>query len=261
MPAWFSKVFRRTEGDEQGRALAAEPEPVWSEEADDAPPRRVIEAPVLMVEDETGGAAPAEIRIKARLGRAGDTCTLLVDRPVLEGHSFVCPDRDTAYAYAPLAAALFDLGDIDHVRIHHMTVTVWGERRDEAAWEAFAREAGRAIREHLSGGKAAILPEVMAEIPSEDEIRWTLERIIEQEINPGIAAHSGRITLNRVEGNTVYITMGGGCQGCAMSSVTLRQGVEQAFREAVPRLGAVLDETDHAAGTNPYFKDLPAEKG
>jgi Fe-S cluster biogenesis protein NfuA len=55
--------------------------------------------------------------------------------------------------------------------------------------------------------------------------------------------------------------MGGGCQGCAASSITLRQGVEQSFRAAVPHLGALLDETDHTAGANPFFTELPVGMG
>ena len=51
--------------------------------------------------------------------------------------------------------------------------------------------------------------------------------------------------------------MGGGCQGCAASSVTLRQGVHAAFRKASPYLGSILDETDHSAGKNPFFNQLP----
>jgi Fe-S cluster biogenesis protein NfuA len=95
-------------------------------------------------------------------------------------------------------------------------------------------------------------------MPSEEEIRDALQGVIDREINPGIASHSGVIKLNRVVGNTAYITMGGGCQGCAASKITLRSGVERSFRQAVPALGALLDETDHAAGVNPFFQELPS---
>ena len=77
-------------------------------------------------------------------------------------------------------------------------------------------------------------------------------------INPGIAAHSGMIRLDRVEGNTVYVEMQGGCQGCAASDVTLRQGIHQVFRKVVPQIGAILDVTDHSAGTNPFYTQMPA---
>ena len=83
-------------------------------------------------------------------------------------------------------------------------------------------------------------------------------KVIDDEINPGIASHGGFVNLERVQGNTIFITMGGGCQGCAASAITLRRGIHTAFRSAVPQIGAIYDETDHAAGTNPYFNEIPA---
>jgi Fe-S cluster biogenesis protein NfuA len=65
------------------------------------------------------------------------------------------------------------------------------------------------------------------------------------------------ITLLGVTGNTIRIHMGGGCQGCAASTVTLKEGIHKAFRQAVPQIGAILDETDHSAGTNPYYDQIP----
>lgn len=264
MPSWFSKVFKKSEMAATNASTAAttDLEPVWQMEEEPASPepraRRVVNAPVLAGSEAVPGNS-GEIRIKARLNRGGASCTFLVDRPVLKGLSFVCPDRDTAHRCAPLAAELFDLGGVASVVIHDMTVTASGEPRSEDEWERFAREAGTRIREQLKSGLAAVSDDVLARIPSEEEIRDALQRTIDDEVNPGIAAHSGKITLNRVEGNTVHITMGGGCQGCAMSNVTLRQGIEKAFRDAVPYLGAVLDETDHDAGKNPFFKEMPAE--
>jgi Fe-S cluster biogenesis protein NfuA len=95
-------------------------------------------------------------------------------------------------------------------------------------------------------------------MPEEEIIRRKIQTVLDLEVNPGIAAHSGIVSLERVEGNTVYITMGGGCQGCAASTITLRHGIHTAFRRAVPEIGAIYDETDHAAGVNPYFTKLPA---
>ncbi|MFP4500641.1 MAG: NifU family protein [Candidatus Hydrogenedentota bacterium] len=262
MPAWFSKVFNRNNdsGESADKAPPVTP-PAYEEDAieeEHEKPRRTVFAPVLADEAEQS-AYSNEIQIKAQIQNGSDTCTFLVDRPLLPGLSFQCRGRDTACANAPLAGVLFDLSDkVRGVLIHDMTITVAGMPWDESEWEALAREAGPVIRAHLKGGKAVVLPEVIAQIPPAEEIRAKLQQVIDNEINPGIAAHSGVITLNRVVGNTAYITMGGGCQGCAASTITLRSGVEGAFRKAVPMLGAVLDETDHTAGTNPYFSELPA---
>lgn len=85
--------------------------------------------------------------------------------------------------------------------------------------------------------------------PIADRVR----NVLETQINPAIAAHGGMISLVDVEETDVYVEMSGGCQGCALSRMTLRQGVERMLREAVPELTAVHDVTDHASGNNPYL--------
>lgn len=77
--------------------------------------------------------------------------------------------------------------------------------------------------------------------------------VLDGQINPGVAAHGGAITLVDVQGTEIYLEMSGGCQGCAMSRLTLRQGVERMIRQAVPEVTAIHDVTDHAAGENPFF--------
>jgi len=83
-------------------------------------------------------------------------------------------------------------------------------------------------------------------------------RVLTEQINPAIAAHGGVAELVAVEADTAYLRLGGGCVGCGMVSVTLRQGIEVALREAVPAVTRVIDVTDHSAGTNPYYE--PAAK-
>ena len=77
--------------------------------------------------------------------------------------------------------------------------------------------------------------------------------VLDSQVNPAIAAHGGMISLIDVEDTDVYVEMSGGCQGCALSRMTLRQGVERMLREAVPELTAVHDITDHDSGENPYL--------
>jgi Fe/S biogenesis protein NfuA len=79
-------------------------------------------------------------------------------------------------------------------------------------------------------------------------------QILDQQINPSIAAHGGQAELVAVEGDTAYLRLSGGCQGCGMATVTLSQGIEVAIREQVPEIVRVVDTTDHASGTNPYFE-------
>ena len=79
--------------------------------------------------------------------------------------------------------------------------------------------------------------------------------VLEQSVNPAIASHGGRADLVALdeEDGTAYLRLSGGCQGCAMSQMTLRQGIETTLREEVPELTRILDVTDHEGGENPYF--------
>ena len=85
------------------------------------------------------------------------------------------------------------------------------------------------------------------------EIADRVREVLDSQVNPAIAAHGGMISLVGVEQTDIYVEMSGGCQGCALSRMTLRQGVERMLREAVPELTAVHDITDHASGENPYL--------
>ncbi len=85
--------------------------------------------------------------------------------------------------------------------------------------------------------------------PIADRVR----SVLESQVNPAIASHGGMISLVDVDDTEAYVEMSGGCQGCALSRMTLRQGVERMLREAIPELTAVHDVTDHASGENPFF--------
>ena len=79
-------------------------------------------------------------------------------------------------------------------------------------------------------------------------------RVIEERINPAVAAHGGHVSLVDVQHDTVYIRLEGGCQGCGMADVTLKQGIEVEIKQAVPAIAHILDATDHAGGKNPYYQ-------
>ncbi|MHB8329682.1 MAG: NifU family protein [Acidimicrobiales bacterium] len=78
--------------------------------------------------------------------------------------------------------------------------------------------------------------------------------VLEEQVNPSIAAHGGRADLVAVEDGTAYLRLSGGCQGCGLAKVTLSQGIEVALRDTVPELVSVVDVTDHASGSNPFFE-------
>lgn len=80
-----------------------------------------------------------------------------------------------------------------------------------------------------------------------------VQKLIDERINPAVAAHGGQIELLNVEDDAIYIHMGGGCQGCGMANVTLKHGIEAMIQEVFPEIKHVIDSTDHAAGDNPYY--------
>ena len=87
-----------------------------------------------------------------------------------------------------------------------------------------------------------------------DATALAVQKVLDENVNPAIASHGGYVTLLDVKQNIAYIQLGGGCQGCGMVDVTLKQGIEVMIKEAVPQIVAVVDSTDHAAGENPYYQ-------
>lgn len=85
---------------------------------------------------------------------------------------------------------------------------------------------------------------------TEEKIRTLLEK----QINPAIASHGGVANLVDVEGEVAHLELGGGCQGCGLAAITLRQGIEKAILDAIPEITEVVDVTDHAMGANPFYE-------
>ena len=89
-----------------------------------------------------------------------------------------------------------------------------------------------------------------SEATLEDRVGWLLET----EVNPSLASHGGRVALVEItEQKEVILQFGGGCQGCGMADVTLKQGIEQTLMRHIPEITAVMDSTDHQSGNNPYY--------
>jgi Fe/S biogenesis protein NfuA len=92
------------------------------------------------------------------------------------------------------------------------------------------------------------------EVDMSDPFAQRVVAVLEQQVNPSIASHGGRADLVAVEDASVYLRLSGGCQGCGMAKATLSQGIEVILREAIPEIANVVDVTDHADGTNPYYE-------
>lgn len=96
------------------------------------------------------------------------------------------------------------------------------------------------------------VPEHMKESLKGD-VAQRVATVLEEHINPAIAAHGGHADLAGIEGGTAYLQLSGGCQGCGMAKVTLKKGIETALLDLVPEITEVADITDHSSGENPYY--------
>lgn len=195
------------------------------------------------------------IRIRAETSVADpDTCKFIVDRVVHPGGPFVF-DRSRATDPSTLPFRLLALQEVSAVVIADATVSVTKER--STAWEGLRAQIGAEIRAHLETGRPAI-----AESPhtgrDDQQVRAAIEQLLDREVNPSIAAHGGKISVVKVANGVLSIAMSGGCQGCASSTATLRDGFETMARRVAPELTHIIDTTNHAAGTDPFYAKPPA---
>ena len=93
----------------------------------------------------------------------------------------------------------------------------------------------------------------LGELELTGEVPDRINQLLEQKVNPALASHGGFATLVGVDGSTAHVSMGGGCQGCAMSAATLTEGIRASMLEAIPEIKDVVDVTDHSSGEQPFY--------
>lgn len=191
-----------------------------------------------------------EIKITATIEPAALRFRLTVDRPVYANSSIYFSKKENAKG-VPLAEKIFQIPEVKGVRISGNEVGVQFSQNQD--WKTRAREVAQLVRQQLTSGKPAVPADFkFASLPDE-QLRETVQKIFEEQINPAVAQHGGFVELVDVKEGRVYLKMGGGCQGCASSLMTLKMGIESAIREQVPEVLDIVDVTDHAAGANPYY--------
>ncbi|HEX9631659.1 MAG TPA: NifU family protein [Gemmatimonadales bacterium] len=161
---------------------------------------------------------------------------------------FATPEEAEAH---PVAAAVMSVPGVQEVILEGNAVVVL--RREDLPWDALEDRISYAIGAALGLGPGGA-DEAAGEPLPDDEIFALVARILERDINPAVAGHGGKVELLDVQDGTVVVRMMGGCQGCGMANVTLRQGIEAQLRRVIPGLQGLRDITDHTAGENPYFK-------
>jgi Fe-S cluster biogenesis protein NfuA len=185
------------------------------------------------------------------------TCQIRFDRPVSPPGTSLFETPQEAADW-PAVGALLAIPGV-HSVIGKGDVLVVA-RRDETAWPSLLERVEPAIRAAFEAAPEGGRP--LLQVPTEGprdvavdaDLRARVQHVIDAEINPAVADHGGYITLLDVQGPRVFIHMGGGCQGCAMSTATLKHGVETTLRARIPEVVEILDTTDHAAGANPFYQ-------
>jgi Fe-S cluster biogenesis protein NfuA len=179
------------------------------------------------------------------------TCKFVVDRPLYPDKSAYFGNREASEASA-LAGRLFEIPEVENILIADNQITVTKTGSDP--WPEVGKRLGAKIREHIRSGEPAVSEDYAEMIPGEEEIRQKVQDLFEKEINPALGSHGGFVELVDVKGNSVYVKLGGGCQGCAGAKMTLKMGIERIVREKIPEVREILDATDHSTGDKPYYE-------
>jgi Fe-S cluster biogenesis protein NfuA len=114
------------------------------------------------------------------------------------------------------------------------------------------------LRAAVPGVTAVRLAAAAPAQPEAGDLAEAARAVLDTEINPAIAAHRGRVTVAGVVGGWIRVRLEGGCQGCSLAEVTLRQGIEPVLRGRLPAMTGLVDVTEHEAGTEPFFS--PAKR-
>ncbi len=202
---------------------------------------------------------PVSIRAETSLADP-DTCKFIVSRPLHPGGPFFFGNKERAVG-SPLAERLFALPGVVNVLIAGSVVTICKE--SIASWSGLNAVIGSVIRMQLLTGVPAILEmnaHTGAQGRSDAELNTAIQALLDKEVNRSIANHGGKISLVDIQHGKLFITMSGGCQGCASSQVTLRQGFEVMLKRVAPEIEEIVDATDHTAGKQPFYPrhDQPA---
>jgi Fe-S cluster biogenesis protein NfuA len=157
---------------------------------------------------------------------------------------------------SPLAEAIFAIpaGGVTEVIVSGNIVTV--VKDNPAPWQAVGKAVGAAIRTAAASGAPPVAAKAApaAGAVDDDALYEQVAKVFDEQVNPMVARHGGRVELIDVQDAVVMLRMGGGCQGCGMADVTLRQGIEGMLSQLVPAVRGIVDITDHATGANPYFQ-------
>lgn len=179
------------------------------------------------------------LRIKARPLDDGGGCHLRANRQLVVGGSVRWSDQNLE-AFGGLGRKLWACGEFEAITLfgQFLLATFLPDRSVD--WTQSARALATVLRAHLDAGLPVVDSSFADQVPDECAIAAALQTIIEQEVGPALAQHDGHLAITQIVGNTVFLEMGGTCKGCNSAVDTLRYGIDEAFRRAVPELGGIF---------------------
>jgi len=191
-------------------------------------------------------------KISGELTNDPMVCKFHCDRPILEDWTVIFSKPEDSMG-SPLIDALFAVEGISAITVSGPTITV--TKSIPTPWPHLAADVAKAIRSTCTSDVPPVSPDVVERLKNlpMDEAEKAIAELLEKQINPALASHGGFVKLLKIEDRDVYVEMGGGCQGCASARATMRYGVEGAIRKVAPQVRNIIDATDHASGTNPYY--------
>jgi len=201
-----------------------------------------IGEPVLTITDEARSKI-AEVRANEP---ASETLALWVE---------VSGQSGGAYTYEMYFRPVAEAGAEDLVQRHDdLSIVIPIEGADKLVGATLDFTGSGMVMQNPN--RPAASPPMGARPPADlsGELPQRVLMVLEEQINPAIAAHGGRADLVAVEDGIAYLRLSGGCQGCGLAAVTLSQGIEVAILDAIPEITEVVDVTDHASGDNPYYE-------
>jgi len=182
-------------------------------------------------------------------------CKFVVSEPLVQGlRRFSSPAEAQG---SPLAEAIFAIPGLGASELIVSGNIVTVVKQNATPWQAVGKTIGAAIRSALASG-APVAPAAPkpagGPTVADDALYEQVAKLFDERVNPMVARHGGHVELIDVQDAVVMLRMGGGCQGCGMADVTLRQGIEGMLAQFVPDVRGIVDITDHATGANPYFQ-------
>jgi len=204
-----------------------------------------------------------DIKITAEISATPEICRFVVGHPLLPSGQMSCKTKEVAQK-SQLLSALFELPDVQEVLVNDNVLTI--KQNGQSDWRQLGKQIGSIIREKISSGVPLFPAELTSPVAKEftsqqhhqpalsgTDLENQVKKVLHDQVDPALAGHGGQVQLIKIENGKVYLQFGGGCHGCGMVSTTVKEGIEKILITNVSGITEVIDVTDHASGSNPYY--------